>query len=166
MPDVKPVLEAVPDPVPGVPELTAKEKRALREEARREFKASEKARIAATSTAGKKAAPAEGAAPAAAAEPEYSDAQLREATAHFLRGVLFPLLSVLVLPFGYRLDLAALSDAHARDDAAAWLPMLRLYGWLRAVVTWTAVPARLVARVRELARKREKKAPPEKETAA
>jgi hypothetical protein len=150
---------AVPTPAPelALPEPSAKEKRRIREEARREFKAKELARIEAASTK-TKGAPAEKTAteaPAKPLEPEFTDAQLRENAALFLRGVLFPVLSVLARPFGYRLDLASFSEAQAREDGAAWVPVLRLYGWLRTVVSWTAIPARLTARVRDLARKRE-----------
>lgn len=165
MPDVKPVLEAVPDPVPGVPELTAKEKRALREEARREFKASEKARIAATSTAGKKAAPAEGAAPSAAASPaapplvapDRTDAERAKDAAVFLRGVVWPFLALVAGLFGFHLD--ALTEPAAAEDGRAWVPLARRYRVIDALFTWGSAPARLVARVRELGSRRPK--PPE-----
>lgn len=155
------VPAAVPDAPasPGLPELTPKDKKRLREEVRREFKAAERERMEKAAASKTGAAPSEkSAAPAAssAPEPEFTDPQLRENAAHFLRGVLFPFLALLALPFGYRLDLKKLTEAQARDDAAAWVPVLRLYGWLRAVVTWTAVPARLFARLRELAVKRER----------
>jgi hypothetical protein len=143
---------------PGLPELSPKDKKRVREEARREFKAAELERLG--KAAEKKTALAAPSAASAAApvEPTYTDAQLREAAAVFLRGVLFPVLSVLVLPFGFRLELEKFTEPASRDDAAAWVPVLRLYGWLRTVVVWASVPARLVARVRELKVRRERPA--------
>lgn len=143
-----------PTAAPAV-ELTLKEKRALREQARREFKASKRAELAAQDGA-KAAPPAGGAAPATAAPQRTDDERTRDA-AVFLRGVLFPLLSVVALLIGYRLD--PLSETAAAEDATAWVPILRRYGWADSLVTWVGAPARLVARLRQLAHRKEPKEP-------
>jgi len=147
--------QPVPNP-PKAPEPTPAEKRALREQARREFRAAERARLEAEAKAKAGPAPGEAKAPAAAADagPARTDADRVADTAHFLRGVFMPVLSVLALPFGYRLRLADFTAEKATDDAAAWLPIVRRYRWLDLVVTWAALPSRIVARVRELAERR------------
>lgn len=170
----RPVPENVPEAVPSAEaieeakrKLSAKDVKAIREAARREVKAEEKARIEAelrekTGGAAKPAAPAAapGAAAAPAAAPERKPEDSARDCAVFLRGVLFPLLALVARPFGYRLDLAAFTEAQAAEDAKAWVPLLRLYPTLDRVVAWVSAPARVVARVRELARPREKEPTP------
>jgi hypothetical protein len=139
------------------PELRAEEKRALREQARREFRAAERERLEA---AAKPAAPAAGKATAtpgaapAPADPDRTDAQRAADAAVFLRGFLLPVLSLLAYPFGWRLRVESFTAEQAREDAAAWVPVARRYRWVDLVITWAGVPARLVARVRELAERR------------
>jgi len=142
--------------------LSRKEERAAREAARRLVVAKEAARIEADRAA--KAAGTPGGTPAAAAAPGpvaplRTDADRARDAAAFLRAVLMPMVALLALPFGYRLDLAAFTDAQAAEDARAWVPLLAKYGWLDRLCTWAGAPARIVARVRELARKREPEAP-------
>lgn len=148
-------------------ELTAKELRALREEARREakgkFKAAEVERLT-TAEAKKRGVPAPTSAPGAvqpspAAEPidpTRTDGDRRADAAVFLRGVVWPVASLGAWLFGY--DLAELTEAMAKDDAASWVPLARRYRWLDLLFTWAGAPARLIARVKELKRKREPKA--------
>lgn len=155
-------------PAPG--ELTPADKRALREKARREFQAAERERLAAEKAA-KTGAPAAGtkAAPGAAETPPpaeldaRTDAQRQADAAVFLRGVVWPVASVLAWLFGW--ELGDLTDAMAKDDAASWVPLARRYRWLDLAFTWAGAPARLAGRVRELAHRRQAK-PPAKETPA
>jgi hypothetical protein len=142
----------------GTVELTPKEKRALREQARREVLTAEKERIA-KERAAKDAPATPSGAPTPAPAPDIpADAVLVSWAAAFLRGVLYPAISlgVRVLRVG-RLDLALYTDARAKDEAAAWVPLLREYDTLRGVVKWMTVPARVVATVRDLFRSRESK---------
>lgn len=147
------------------PELSPKEKRALREQARREFKAAERARLAAERAPEDAGTPASAPAPVAAAAaappapPERTDADRARDAALFLRGVLFPLLSILAGVVGYQLTLDKFTEAQAADDAKAWVPILGRYAWLDRLVAAVTLPARTVARVRELARKKEPEAP-------
>lgn len=86
---------------------------------------------------------------------ERTDEDRARDAAMFLRGVLMPVAAFAAGWFGYRLDLASFTEAHALEDGRAWTPLLRRYAWLDLVVTWASAPARLVARVRELARRKE-----------
>jgi len=142
-----------------VPKLSPKEMRAAREAARREVVAKEAARIEAARAAAQGGTP-EGTPAAkdeAPATPDRTDAdRLKDATA-MLRGVLFPVLGVVSLLFGYTLDLDAFTDTKAAEDARAWVPLLRRYRWLDLACTWVGAPARTIARVRELAKRREQK---------
>jgi hypothetical protein len=137
-----------------VHELTAKERRAAREEARRQVVAAEKARLQAAALAKDgKAPPATASAPAAPVapvEPLPPDAVLVGWVAVFLRGVLYPVLSLGARLFRGSLDLRRYDEARAKAEAAAWVPLLKEYGWLRGVVKWTTVPAQVVATVRDL----------------
>ncbi len=102
-PTVPHAVPPVPALVPAV-ELTPKDKKALREEARRAFKAAEVARIAAKTAPAP--APAGATTPAAAPaplDPARTDAQRTADAAVFLRGVLFPLLGLGAFLFGYTL---------------------------------------------------------------
>lgn len=147
-------------------ELTPKEQRALREEARREarskFKEAEVERLTAAE-AKKRGVPAPSSAPAAAPsapaaeplDPTRTDADRRSDAASFLRGVVWPLLTLGSWIFGY--DLGELTEKMAAEDAASWVPLARRYRWLDLAFTWTGAPARLIARVKELKRKREPK---------
>lgn len=157
---------AAPAAAPPV-ELTAKEQRRVREEARREalakFKAAEVERLTAAE-AKKRGTPAPsqsaaGTAPAAAPaeplDPTRTDADRRADAAVFLRGVVWPVASLGAWLFGY--DLAELTEAMAKDDAGSWVPLARRYRWLDLLFTWAGAPARLIARVKELKRKREGK---------
>jgi hypothetical protein len=148
-------------PVPAVTrapsdaaELTDAEKRALREQARRAFIAEQKARLAKTASA---ASPAKkkGAEPAAIADepvtPGRSDEDRARDAAMFLRGVLWPVLALGAVLFGYRLE--PLSDEAALEDGKSWVPVARRYRWFDVLITWASAPARVVARVKELARK-------------
>lgn len=157
MSDPKPTAPAPAPVAPKLPELTGAEKKALREQARREVKAAEKARLEAE--AEKKAAPAPATKAAALAAPlqleaDRTDTQRVADAANFLRGVLMPIIGVLAFPFGYRLRLADFSPEKAREDATAWVPVVRRYRWIDLVITWAGVPARIVSRVRELAERR------------
>lgn len=144
----------------AAPALSPSEKRALREQARREFKAQEAARLAAAKAAeaggtpaGTPAAPADPA--AAPADPARTDAERARDAAVALRGVLMPIVAVLAGFFGYRLALDEFTEAQAAEDARAWVPILARYRWLDSAVTWASAPARLAARVRQLARKKD-----------
>lgn len=152
--------------------LSPKEKRALREQARRAVLAEEKARIAAARAPERAATPAapvpaassgsEPPAPPPTTTERTDDDRVKDAAA-MLSGVLFPLLSLCALPFGYHLALDEFTDAKALEDAKSWVPLLRRYRWLDLACTWVGMPARLIRRVRELARPRS--APPaEKKT--
>lgn len=154
VPDTVPANGATATPAPA-PELSPKEKRALREKARREFRASERERLAAEAAAAAPAPEKE-----TTADPSRTDGQRASDAAVFLRGVLFPFLSLLAYPFGYRLKLADFTEAKAREDAACWVPVARRYRFIDLLILWAGVPARIVARVRELVERREPK--PEK----
>jgi hypothetical protein len=156
---------AAPAAKPPAVELTAKEQRALREEARREarakFKAAEVERLT-DAEAKKRGVPAPSSAPAAAPspageplDPNRTDGDRRADAAVFLRGVVWPLLSLGSLLLGF--DLGELTEAMAKEDAASWVPLARRYRWLDLLFTWAGAPARLIARVKELKRKREPK---------
>lgn len=146
-------------------ELSAKDKRKLREQARREaeaaFKAAEVERLKAER--GITAAPAKPA-PAPAVQPAPApdvpaDAVLASWAAVFLRGVLYPVISLGARLFGGRLDLDRYTVTRAEADASAWVPLLREYSTLRALVKWTTVPARVVATARELFKRDEEARP-------
>jgi hypothetical protein len=142
-------------------ELTAKEKRAARERARRAVEAEERERIKAA-RAEKEAAPASApaaATPAAPAAPTRTDEDRARDAAAFLRGVVFPVLALFAPLFGHRLELAAFSETAAAEDARSWVPLCVRYRWLDLLVSWATMPARLVARVRELARPKEPSGP-------
>lgn len=142
-------------PAPAAPpELTAKEKRALREQVRRDFKAKEAERLGVEAA---KKAPAKEAEPEKQ-DPARTDAERAADAAVFLRGVVWPLTALGAWLFGY--DLGELTEAMAREDAAAWVPLARRYRWLDLLVTWASAPARLIRRVRDLARKRAAPEPP------
>lgn len=153
-----------PSPSPAQPsagnKLTPAEKRALREQARREFKAQEAARFAAAKAGtdgGTPAAAAGGPAAAPGTPPDPStrtDADRARDAAVALRGVLMPVAGLFAGFFGYDLVLEEFTEKQAGEDARAWVPILARYRWLDVAVTWMSAPARLVARVRELARKR------------
>lgn len=149
----------VPAELPPV-ELTAEAKKKLREQARREaeakFKATEVERLMAAKTG---AAPPPKVAPGAPAaepvDPNRTDAMRAADAAVFLRGVLWPVLSVLALFTPW--ELAELTEAMSKEDGAAWVPVARRYRWVDLLITWAGVPARLVARVRSLAVRRKPK---------
>ena len=151
-PAVSPAVPPAAAPAPAV-ELTPADKKRVREEARREFKARELARIAAKSAPA--AAPAGAPAPAAAstpADPTRTDAQRAADAAVFLRGVLWPFLGVGAYLAGY--TLREFTVAMSVEDAASWVPLARRYRWVDLLITWAGAPARVLARVRELAQKR------------
>ncbi len=155
-PKLATVPDTVPPAVPATPkaaELTPKDKRALREQARREFKAAELERLAAASPVKGQAEPPPSQADAPA-DSTRTDAQRAADAAVFLRGFLMPLLSLLAYPFGWSLDLAKFTEAQAKEDGAAWVPVARRYRWVDVLITWAGVPARITARVRELAQRR------------
>jgi hypothetical protein len=162
----KSVPEAVPVEAANV-KLSPADKKALREQARREFRTAERERLEAEAAAKAGGAPKPAAAtstpapgtPAAAAAPERKPDDSTRDCAVFLRGVLMPLVALLARPFGFTLDLAAFTEAKAAEDAKAWLPLLRLYPAVDRAIAWVSAPARLVARVRELAKPREPKEP-------
>lgn len=150
-PPPSPVPAAVPAPVA----LTPAEKRALREKARREFQATERERLAVTAAekagapaAKPKATPGVDALPSDIPPPDV----LVGWVAVFLRGVVYPVLSLAahLPPMRGRLDLARYTPAMARDEAAAWLPLVQEYATFRAVVRWTTIPARLLENVHDL----------------
>jgi hypothetical protein len=162
----KGVPEAVPaDAVEEAKrKLAPKDLKAIREQARREVRAAEKERLEAEAAA-KSGAPKPPAAtstpgtPAAAAAPERKPEDSTRDCAVFLRGVLMPIVALVARWAGYTLDLAAFTEAKAAEDAKAWLPLLRLYPAVDRAIAWVSAPARLVARVRELAKPREPKEP-------
>jgi hypothetical protein len=144
--------------------LTPKQRRAAREVARREVIAAERARIEAERAGSSPApapepeptsapdAPAPLAPPAPAVElGQRSDADREGEAAVFLAGVLFPTLAFLASWFTpWRLDLERFTEAHAREDAKAWVPLMRRYVWLDRAVAFTTAPARIIRRLREL----------------
>jgi hypothetical protein len=145
--------------------LSPKERRAARERARREVQAAERARIAAarapegpiTPPGTPEASTAAVEAPRAPGALVRTDEERARDAAIALRGVLLPAVALLASLFGYRLALEDFTEAKAAEDARAWVPILARYRWLDVAVTWASAPARLLARVRELARKVEPK---------
>ena len=141
-------------------ELTAREKKAARERARRAFQKSlrEQAAAAAAPTnaapAGAESAPPTGDAPPAPSSARGDDDRARD-LAVFLRGVVYPILAVVALFTPWRLDLSQFTDADAAEEARAWVPLARRYAWLDNVCTWASAPARMVQTVRRIARRKD-----------
>lgn len=153
----KPATPPAATRAPELPELSAADKKALREQARREFRAAERERLEAQA-AGKAPPPKAGAtAPAPAdadqVDPTRTDAQRAADAAAFLRGVVWPIAGLAAWLFGY--DLGELTEAMAREDAASWVPLARRYRLVDLAITWAGAPARLIARVKALKTKRE-----------
>lgn len=150
-----PALSAAPSPDAPAP-LTPYQRRKARE---REREAAREKRRAArqTKAIGSAQDPStEGSKrPSVAEAPERSDRERAADLAVFLSGVIWPVLSLVSRIFGW--DLSPLDAAEAAEDAAAWVPAARRYRWLDIAATWAAAPARLVARVRQHAKRRERK---------
>jgi hypothetical protein len=149
----------VPAAVPPF-KLKPDEVRALREQARREVLAEEKDRIAKDRAAkGKAPAPAAKAEPPAGApstpaelDPARTDAHRAADAAMFLRGVLWPVVGGVAWLVGWDVD--PYTAAMAAEDSTAWVPLARRYRVVDLVITWAGVPARLMARIKELAHRR------------
>jgi len=160
--------------------LSPKERKRIREAERRAFAKQERERIAAAraeKSAGTRvdapapvpepaASPAEvpSVPPSAPVGPERTDEDRARDAAHFLRGVVMPLVSVVLGFFGRHLDLAAYTDAQALEDGKAWVPLCRRYALLDSLVTWASAPARLLSRTRSLTRAGKPRAEPMPET--
>lgn len=147
-PETSAELEGATAPEAPAANLTPRERRAIREQERKAFRAQVRAELAAkTGAKDAKGPPApKAAAPEAPAEPERTDAARAADAAAFLRGVVWPVVSLFAGLLGYRL--AELTEGEAADDAAAWVPLCRRYRWLDVTVTVAAMPARLIGRVR------------------
>lgn len=158
---------AAPEAAQAAPpvKLSPKQRKALREQARRDALRAERERIEAkrasdradTRAAAPEAAPppapaAVAAPPPPSADPSRTDEDRARDAGMFLRGVVMPLASFVAGFFGHRLELAAYTEAQALEDGKSWVPLMCRYPWLDSLVTWASAPARFIARVRGLAK--------------
>jgi hypothetical protein len=148
---------------------SAKERKAARERARRaaiaKVEAEEAARLEAEERAKRAASPdavapqEQESLPAAPAPvtPERSDGEREREAAHFLAGVLFPVLAYVCPWFfaGWTLDLEGFTAAQASADATTWPGLMRAHPWLDRLVRWASPVAAIVARARAIARRKE-----------
>lgn len=130
-------------------ELSAKERRALREKARREFHAAQRAELEAKA-GGKAKATTE---PAKAPEPERTDEHRAEDAAAFLSGVVWPIVGLLWRLFGWQLD--KLTATEAAEAGHGFVVFLRRWRALDLVTQWAGAPARLARLIATKTKRRE-----------
>jgi hypothetical protein len=149
------VSEETATPAAEAPQLDARARKAARERERRRMAKEQRERLRETAPA-EPAASAPAAAPAALDAPagRTDDDRARD-LAVFLRGVIYPVLAVVAMFTPWRLDLAAFKDADAEEEARAWVPLARRYGWLDSLCTWASAPARMVGTVRRISRRKD-----------